>query len=451
MCNRMATETRKPETPPPPTRPEPSRSLSELHIWQIAAVRDIFWIGLGLSILLFTYYLRSIFTPVLIGLLLAYIFNPMISYLEHRWRVPRPVTISVLLGFLLVTFVGMVAWVVPMLVEQTVSLMWHIPGYIVDLMTYLERQDVIEPESVISVRSLTTLPQATPQELMQTIYNWTGQAFGYVGTVITTGTYIVLVMMLIPIYFFSFAWHFDSLVEKIDQNLPPSHRPRIVQIIRQMDQAVSGFFRGRLIVAFVMSAVFMLSWYLAGVPYWFLLGILAGVLNIVPYLVVVVWPLAVLLKWLEYTADTVTPVAVAKPAAIQAAATQAVTTQPWLFNWDWAWATHAWSSGTGAIQGAASQAAATQAVSFNWDWLWIFLAPTIAYLVAQFLDNWIITPIIQAKSSNLSAVTIMIVVLVGGAIGGLYGLLLAIPVAACMKILAKEVLLPHMQAWAKET
>jgi hypothetical protein len=30
-------------------------------------------------------------------------------------------------------------------------------------------------------------------------------------------------------------------------------------------------------------------------------------------------------------------------------------------------------------------------------------------------------------------------------------LLLAIPVAACMKILAKEVLLPHMQEWAKET
>jgi predicted PurR-regulated permease PerM len=439
----MASEIRKPEKSPPPLRPEPSRSLAELHIWQIAAVRDVFWIGLGLAILLFTYYLRSIFTPVLIGLVLAYIFNPLISHLEHRWRVPRPITISMLLGFLLVIFLGMVAWVVPMLVEQTVSLIGHIPGYIKDLITHLEKRDVVEPESLVSVRGLTALPQTNPQDLMQTIYNWTGQAFGYVGTVITTGTYIALVMILIPIYFFSFAWHFDAIVEKVDQNLPPSHRPRILQIVRQMDQAVSGFFRGRLIVAFVMSAVFMLGWYLAGVPYWFLLGILAGVLNIVPYLVVVVWPLAVLLKWLEFTAGTVAPAAL----QVKATATQVVTTQPGLFNWDWAWATHAWTSGAAASQAVT----ATQPAAFNWDWAWIIIGPTIAYLVAQFLDNWLITPIIQSRSSNLSAVTIMIVVLVGGAVGGLYGLLLAIPVAACMKILAKEVLLPHMQAWAKET
>jgi predicted PurR-regulated permease PerM len=330
-----------------------------------------------------------------------------------------------------------------MLVEQTVSLIGHIPGYIKDLITHLEKRDVVEPESLVSVRGLTALPQTNPQDLMQTIYNWTGQAFGYVGTVITTGTYIALVMILIPIYFFSFAWHFDAIVEKVDQNLPPSHRPRILQIVRQMDQAVSGFFRGRLIVAFVMSAVFMLGWYLAGVPYWFLLGILAGVLNIVPYLVVVVWPLAVLLKWLEFTAGTVAPAAL----QVKATATQVVTTQPGLFNWDWAWATHAWTSGAAASQAVT----ATQPAAFNWDWAWIIIGPTIAYLVAQFLDNWLITPIIQSRSSNLSAVTIMIVVLVGGAVGGLYGLLLAIPVAACMKILAKEVLLPHMQAWAKET
>lgn len=396
-----------------PPRPKPQRSLPELHLWQIAAVRDAFWIGLGLAILLFTYYLRSIFTPVLIGLVLAYVFNPMIGHLERRWRIPRPITISVLLTFLLIILVGMVAWVVPMLVTQTVALLGHIPGYVMDLMRILERNHVIEHSNLTGVRSLTTLPQTNPQDLMQTIYNWTGEAFGYVGTVIETGTYIALVMMLIPIYFFSFAWHFDSIVRKVGQNIPAPHRQRVLEVVCQMDLAVSGFFRGRLLVAFIMTAVFMLGWKLAGVPYWFLLGILAGVLNIVPYMVVLAWPLAVLLKWLDVTAAA---------------------------------AAH-----TGAIKAAVTQAAATQPAAVHWDWVWIVAGPTIAYLVAQFLDNWLITPIIQARSSNLSAVTIMIVVLVGGAVGGLYGLLLAIPVAACLKILAKEVLLPHMQAWAKET
>ncbi len=406
----MSTEIRKPQEPVrPQAEPRPSvwpqRTLSELHLWQFAFVRDAFWIGLGVAILLFTYYLRSIFTPVLIGLLLAYIFNPLISHLEYRWRVPRLLVISVLLGFLLVLLLAIVAWVVPMLVSQTVALISHIPTYVGYLVNYLEREHLIKSGSFTGIRSLTTLPQTSPQDLMQTIYNGTSQAFGYLGTVIETGTYIVLVMMLIPIYFFSFAWHFDAIVQQVKANLPGPHRPRILEILSQMDHAVSGFFRGRLTVAFIMSAVFMLGWYMAGVPYWFLLGILAGVLNIVPYLVVVVWPLAVLLKWLDVTA------------------------------------------GTG---GALVQAAATQPVGPTWNWVWIIAGPTIAYLVTQFLDNWLITPIIQARSSNLSAVTIMIVVLAGGAVGGLYGLLLAIPIAACLKILAREVLLPHMQAWAKE-
>ncbi len=148
----------------------------------------------------------------------------------------------------------------------------------------------------------------------------------------------------------------------------------------------------------------MLGWYLADVPYWFLLGILAAVLNIVPYLVVVVWPLAILLKWLNVSAA----------AGSVAAASQAAALMP-------------------RRQLAAGTAAATQAASSPWDFVYLAIGPTIAYLVAQFLDNWLVTPIIQSRSSNLSAVTIMIVVLAGGAVGGLYGLLLAIPVASCTR------------------
>jgi predicted PurR-regulated permease PerM len=397
----MATDTEKEELSAE-ARPRPQRNFADLHLWQIAWVRDAFWIGLGIAILLFTYYLRSIFTPVLIGLVLAYIFNPLISYIEQRWRMPRVVVISAVLGFLLLLLLGIVVWVVPMLVNQTVSLIGAVPGYATKVLNYLEKEHLIRPGT--GVRSLATLPQTSPQELMQMIYSGTSQAFGYIGTVIEATTYVALVLMLIPIYFFSFAWNFDAIVQKAKANIPGRHRQRVLEIIGQMDQAVSGFFRGRVAVAFVMSAVFMLGWYLAGVPYWFLLGILAAVLNIVPYLVVLAWPLAILLKWLDVTA------------------------------------------GVGA-----AQAAATQPATPGWDWVWIFAGPTIAYLVAQFMDNWLITPIIQSRSSNLSAVTIMVVVLVGGALGGLYGLILAIPVAACLKILGKEVLLPHMQAWAKET
>lgn len=45
---------------------------------------------------------------------------------------------------------------------------------------------------------------------------------------------------------------------------------------------------------------------------------------------------------------------------------------------------------------------------------------------------------------DMNAVTVMIVIFIGGALGGFYGLLLAIPLAACLKILMQELLLPRL-------
>jgi predicted PurR-regulated permease PerM len=52
---------------------------------------------------------------------------------------------------------------------------------------------------------------------------------------------------------------------------------------------------------------------------------------------------------------------------------------------------------------------------------------------------------------DMNAVTVLIVVFIGGALGGFYGLLLAIPVAACLKILAQELIVPWLTRNAGET
>jgi predicted PurR-regulated permease PerM len=75
-------------------------------------------------------------------------------------------------------------------------------------------------------------------------------------------------------------------------------------------------------------------------------------------------------------------------------------------------------------------------------WLAIVVWPSVTYLAVQFVENWILTPWIQSQSLDLSVLTVMIVVLIGGAVGGFFGLLLAIPAAACVKILLEEYVLP---------
>ena len=52
-----------------------------------------------------------------------------------------------------------------------------------------------------------------------------------------------------------------------------------------MDQAIGQFFRGRLVIEFIMGVLLSAGWFLAGVPYWFFLGMVTGLLNVVPYFI----------------------------------------------------------------------------------------------------------------------------------------------------------------------
>jgi predicted PurR-regulated permease PerM len=70
------------------------------------------------------------------------------------------------------------------------------------------------------------------------------------------------------------------------------------------------------------------------------------------------------------------------------------------------------------------------------------------YVCAQLLDDWVLTPTIQGKTTDLSIPLILFASIAGGALAGIYGLLIAIPAAACLKIVLDEVVWPKFKAWA---
>ena len=80
----------------------------------------------------------------------------------------------------------------------------------------------------------------------------------------------------------------------------------------------------------------------------------------------------------------------------------------------------------------------------------VFAWPVGAYCVVQLLEGWLLTPWIQSQSMEMSAVTILIVLMIGGSLAGVYGLLLAIPITGCVKILIEEFLAPKLDKWAAD-
>ncbi|RMF74919.1 MAG: AI-2E family transporter, partial [Planctomycetota bacterium] len=70
-------------------------------------------------------------------------------------------------------------------------------------------------------------------------------------------------------------------------------------------------------------------------------------------------------------------------------------------------------------------------------------------LVVQAIESFLLTPLIESRSSGLHPVTTVVALLIGGKLAGLLGMLLAIPIASTLKSLGAEWVLPEVRRLAK--
>ncbi|QOI99516.1 MAG: AI-2E family transporter [Phycisphaeraceae bacterium] len=193
---------------------------------------------------------------------------------------------------------------------------------------------------------------------------------------------------LTAFFFYFFCTGYGEVLRFWEGLIPERRKGRVLDLLRQMDRVIAGFVRGRLTICAVLVVFYTLSYGAIGVPGWLLLGPAVGLLSLLPYVSGLGTPVAMLLMWLD-------------------------------------------TSGT-------------------WQdaWWWTIGAPIGVNLLAQFLDDYILTPRIQGKSTDMDVPTILFASIAGGALMGVYGLLIAIPLAACLKILVREFVWPRVRQWA---
>ncbi len=346
------------------------------------------------------YITRSVLLPVVLALTLAYVVNPLVKLAHTRLKLPRPISAALIMLIAVIIITAILIYVLPKLVGQIEQLIRKLPGYadqlaerlgwdISSLGEYLH--DMARSTFTTATTSADGATQATDLEtIVSTLLSWLDVGYGVVSSTIGLFSYLILAVVVTCFCFFFFVWKFDPIIEWFKPFIPAEHRTVTLEIISKMDRTVSAFIRGRLIQALVVMVILSTGWALAGVPYWLLLGMLGGVLNLIPFAAVFAWPLAVLLAWLD--------------------------------------------------------AVAPGQAGFN---LWMVLVwPSAVYFIAQFADNWVVEPLVQGQATEMDPLTVMLVVLLGATIAGLLGMLLAIPIAACIKILAQEVVLPRLRELA---
>ncbi len=204
--------------------PSPTAGPADLHLWQIAAARDlIIFFGVAFSLWV-VYRLGDIFLPVFLALILAHIINPFVTLMEQRWRWPRPLTISLILVGFALSLLGLFAWLGPVLYEQSTMLVNRLPDYLGALAAAygIESGNVIDQLDE-TIRRF----QIDPKQMVGQLFRTTGRAVGVLTFVFSMTSYWILSTALMAIYVFFFSWHFNTGVEKLCAYVPASRRERI--------------------------------------------------------------------------------------------------------------------------------------------------------------------------------------------------------------------------------
>ena len=413
-----------------PDEPQPSETdWTRRHLWHIQPVRDLLLVGIVVSIVWAGYALRYITIPLIVALGLAYLVEPLVRWISARFRVSRSavvggVTGAIVLGAASGTFV-----LIPSVIRQSEAIVNKVQSgalkksigefqaqlpeafrkEVADWIVWIESTtdvdlngDRLAGKVPVSEQHAgppePTTNESTNRAASRSIWDvglaFLGARSGDIAGFIFGVLSLLFAAALVPFYFYFFSVHFPDIVGFLDSLIPDGTKGEVHRLTGQMDAAVAGFVRGRIVIAAIMAVLFTVGWALCGVPYALTLGVAAGVLAVVPYLSGVVLLLAV----------------------------------PML-----------------AV--AQLQLPETERMSM----LWVVLGPSIVFAAVQALEGNVLTPIIAGRATNLDPVTVFVAILAGGSVAGVYGMLLAIPLAACAKILIREVALPRIRAWAAGT
>ncbi len=227
------------------------------------------------------YRLRVVAIPILFATLFAYLLAPSVDVLARR-RLPRTVA-AALVVFASLLGVGAAALLVlPTLYAQLRELVERIPMMLDVLNDHLS--PFLADRFGITVHLDRT---AISESLRQNLESLAAPSAWLVSrvfkSVVTLGIAIFNVVIVIVLVFYLLR-SYHGILEGMLCLVPERHRSHVVRAAHAVDEALAGFIRGQVIVCVLMAAVYSVALTIIGVQGGAVIGMLAGLLNFVPYL-----------------------------------------------------------------------------------------------------------------------------------------------------------------------
>jgi predicted PurR-regulated permease PerM len=355
--------------------------------WKIAILSAI-----AIAVIALTYYLRAVFLPPLVALLLAYVLDPVIVALERR-KVPRWASIAGVYVVLLGVMAVLIFWAVPSAFAEASDFVKDtflgenpkINKLIAKVRPMLERS--VGPEKADElVKSAHERVAEVKRDLPHLSGRLASEALAFVTGGISTIFSVVSFLVLVPVYLFFLLKNLHPWWDRLTHYFPRAYRNQALTTLGRIHRANMSFFRGQITISLIEGLIMFvgLSFFKVGYP--LLFGLLYTVASVIPFLGVVTMFGVVELYVL---------------------ATFGMGTQFWL------------------VAGL--------------------------FGLIQVLEAAVFQPLILGKETGLHPLAIIIALLSAGQLLGLFGVLLAIPLASTVKILFEDYVVPMFEEVADLT
>ncbi len=312
-------------------------------------------------------YIKSLLTPLGIALFLSYILKPWVNKLENA-------------GMNRGAAVGLVFLILSGLLFMGLKML--LPGLSQEFKTLAQAVQAEDTQSVID-KLQATLSQRIPilknpdiaREVSIKLHNFSAtllrKSFNLIFAIISSFTYIITV----PFMMFFILKDGRRIKKFIIQIVPNRYFEMSLNLFYKANSQLGNYIRGQLLVSSIIATLSIIALYSLNIPYFFIIGVIAGLANMIPYF---------------------GPIVGALPGVVVAMVE------------------------TGSMESV--------------------VGVIVAFALIQLLDNVLFSPVIVSKSVQVHPLLVILVILVGGNLGGILGMLVAVPIYAVAQVFVKEII-----------
>ena len=220
--------------------------------------------------------------PILMAGIIYYLVNPIIDWLETK-QFPRMAGIFLIFVIISALIVWGATTLIPIIREQTMSLIKNWPNYwdsLVSQVDSLLRSDIFSQFQ----QQLNEITENIMSSISKEASNLVNTTVSGIGNVVGAVTNIFVALITMPFILFYLLKDGKKLPYHFMKVVPTKLRLPTYKLLGEINNQISQYIRGQLLVAFFVAIMFWIGFAIVGLEYAVTLGVMAGFLNLIPYL-----------------------------------------------------------------------------------------------------------------------------------------------------------------------